>query len=158
MKDATKNATNTGCQYELDVLMENLNKGFSIEFSKTVHGKEVDIIDISNNRLIEIKSYSTSGWLTLGKNLGHQAGAQFSIINPEFLSQFSERMGRVRIEPTADPTWYNATKEELIGEIKKIIIHPNAGDNYINKLNNMTHLTIENATGIHTIERALWNN
>lgn len=155
VQNAVDNPSATGWQYELDILMQKLNSGAPIEFSKVVSGKEIDILDytIGNTSIIELKSYSSISWVTIAKNLGSDVGAQFNKIDNTLKSQFTSLIGQVRIEAAANSIWLNATKEVLIQNIKQARLqYPEI----ITKMDNMTHIIIENATGTHVIEKSLW--
>ena len=53
-------------------------------------------------------------------------------------------------------SWYNGTKQDLIQEIQTAVSNPTWGAGVKANMDNMTHIVIENSTGIHTIEKALW--
>ena len=98
LQNAKANPGQSGWKYELDVANEKLGGGSSIEFSKTVSGKEIDILDYTASRIVEVKSYSSGNWTTIAKNLGDDVGVQIGSIDNAVKSQFSEHVGRVRIE------------------------------------------------------------
>jgi hypothetical protein len=157
LDNARKNSDKTGWQYELDVLKEKLNTNSDIGFSvKDLNNKEIDILDYTASTIIELKSYSSSSWITIAKNFGNDVGCQIGTIENSLKSQFSSLIGQVRIEIGGNDIWRNATKMELIENLKSAILNPDWGASLKLNMDNMTHLIIENATGKHVIERASW--
>ncbi len=158
LDNAAKNPSNSGWKYELDALKDRLNGGSEVEFSKQVPTttggtKEVDILDFTKSELVEVKSYSSGSWVTIAKKFGEDVGHQIGKIDNSFKSQFTDHIGHIRIETGGNSTWLNANRTELINNLKQ------ARTQYpeiISDMDNMTKLTIENATGVHTIERSLW--
>ncbi len=150
------NINKTGWKYELDVANEKLGNGANIEFSRKVADKEIDILDYTASRIVEVKSYSSGNWTTIAKKFGDDVGAQIEKIDATLKSQFAEHVGRVRIESSGNAVWNSANKQGLIQEIQKVTNDYPWSAGVKAKMDNMTHIVIENSTGIHTIEKALW--
>lgn len=155
---AYKGKDKLGWRYELDTLNVRLREGSRVEFSRKVLmndgvSKEVDILDYTRSELVEIKSYTSKNFVSVGKKFGEDVGQQIGTISDSVKSQFVDRVGQVRIEPGANDKWYYADKETLISslnEVREKFPAVRSG------MDNMTKLIIENETGVHTIERALW--
>lgn len=153
IQDALANSNSNGWKYELDIALQKINGGASIEFSRKVSGKEIDILDYTNSQIIEVKSYSSPNYISILKNFGNDVGAQIGIIDNAIKSQFTEHIGRVRVESSGNSIWFEANKQELINRLKQgRIDYPEI----VSGMDNMTHLIIENSTGVHTIQKALW--
>ena len=147
----------SGLVYELEVLRGLVREGSDVLFSRQLLNRngsprEVDIQIRSNGgEIIEVKSWSTGNPQTLGENiedLGFQAGN----LHSDVLSQFERYTGWARIESGAADIWYNASRSDLQALLKDI-----RGDTAVSSnLDFMTHLIIENNTGLHTFVRSEW--
>lgn len=95
----------------------------------------------------------SSSWDNVARKFGEDIGVQIGKIENGLKSQVNELIGRIRIESTCDTKWFNSKKQDIIQNLK------NARSTYPTikiEMDNMTHLIIENSTGVHKIEKALW--